>query len=959
MVGPRPFYVIGHNTNTIEQVKDCLHGGANALEPDVNVYADDSSRLCISHGRGGSTAPDLPSFLGDLHETAAANPALALIVFDCKPPTATPEHGLALLTAIRLHLTHDRPDLTIVLSIANREDDKDRVFALIHDGLGPREGLMVDAEDDPDAVVQFFRSRHVTNFGYGNGISVLNAWLGRRYRFAVERACAVRAQTGDPKFVYVWTVNDSDDQHEYIRIGVDGVITDDIPMLLRVVQANPTRIRMATTADSPFVTPRSEYGLSIRTGDLPLAGTDATVNFTIRGRDGTTSETLNASLIKRLEADNWTSMTVPSQDLGPLTSLTVASDGLGASPDWYPEHVLLGSHAYQAAGISEFRQWIAGNEPVTKPITPTDGVSIMSDCAFPVIPPLADRWLANGGPDGPFGCPIGPQEPMPGSRGARQRFEGGEIGWLPEQEMVSSVFDVEGDAYFDWELAPSSPLHYDYFRIELSLNGTGLGWSSAKYQFNDQPDGQQRRGGQRFHLNRPGDYTFVVKGCDDPNVAHQGWTAPVRLTVPGSCPATPGQPEVSGLAAQRWAALGGTSGPMGAPTGAARPASDQPDALTQDFERGGIRTYPRMSDHASATWYQRGGALVTDWEQPPFSIGEWTFVAAPAADPAHPVAVSGIEPQLVWGAVATTSRRHVFWLAPGDYELRAETQTSILTTRATIRPITPDATLPEIPPKGAPAYAAAVRPSRAAALARHYVETRPVLWATDTDLPTGEDQTFQLIALLHSAAADRHHRAPGQLPSIVQSALLLRSMRRGEVGTGRDYDMTLKGIVTCLYRYRSLLTDRQVDLVISNLVPPDLHAYTEFPPSVDFLGIDLTPLIGAVVSLPETENHILMTWSSLYLINQLRYARTGDARYDNTANGLTARLLEYLHTIAKHDFMEFNSRSYARLSTHSLLNLYEFANDPLVLVAAQNLLDYANVKFALSSSRGRSSCLCK
>src|SRR6266404_1476770 len=33
---PRPFYVIGHNPNTIEDVMDALEGGANALEPDVS-----------------------------------------------------------------------------------------------------------------------------------------------------------------------------------------------------------------------------------------------------------------------------------------------------------------------------------------------------------------------------------------------------------------------------------------------------------------------------------------------------------------------------------------------------------------------------------------------------------------------------------------------------------------------------------------------------------------------------------------------------------------------------------------------------------------------------------------------------------------------------------------------------------------------------------------------------------
>lgn len=33
--GPRPFYVVGHNPNTIADVNDALSKGANAIEPDV------------------------------------------------------------------------------------------------------------------------------------------------------------------------------------------------------------------------------------------------------------------------------------------------------------------------------------------------------------------------------------------------------------------------------------------------------------------------------------------------------------------------------------------------------------------------------------------------------------------------------------------------------------------------------------------------------------------------------------------------------------------------------------------------------------------------------------------------------------------------------------------------------------------------------------------------------------
>ena len=39
---PRPFYVIGHNPNTLEMAELALLSGANALEPDVIVLPDNS-----------------------------------------------------------------------------------------------------------------------------------------------------------------------------------------------------------------------------------------------------------------------------------------------------------------------------------------------------------------------------------------------------------------------------------------------------------------------------------------------------------------------------------------------------------------------------------------------------------------------------------------------------------------------------------------------------------------------------------------------------------------------------------------------------------------------------------------------------------------------------------------------------------------------------------------------------
>jgi hypothetical protein len=954
MTTPRPFYIIGHNTNTIAEVRACLQAGGNALEPDVNVYSHDPGRLCISHGRGGEDAPSLEAFLDELHNIAAVTPTLALVVFDCKPPAATAEFGRRLLDTVRSRLTADLSDLAAIVSIAHPAHEHGRIFDLIGADLRPREGCMIDAEDDPDGVADFFRGRRIVNSGYGNGISALNLWLGRRYRQYVERACVLRAQTGDPRFIYVWTVNHDADLREYVRIGVDGIITDDVSGLRAVVADPSLGVRLATRGDNPFRPAVAAYGLTVRTGDRAGAGTDAQVTFTVHGDAGTATKTVDADLVNRFERDSQTSVTIPADDLGALRTVTVRRDDGGNAPDWWLEHVYVAGHAYGRAGVAGFHQWIDTTDPVTRTITAMTGGIAVSSCLFPVIGHIGDRWQLWGAERGPFGCPTGPEEDTPGQRGRRQRFTGGEIGWHIDQQMVTSVFLLEGDAHFEWSLLDSSLLHYDYFRVDIGLRPdpaqaiTWLGYAAGQQVFDDQEDGWQRHGRFRFRLNRPGLYECKVKGCDSDGAdeCRQDWTGTVRVTVDATGPTGPGQPAVTGLIARKWAALGGAAGPLGAPTGEAAAPVVDPAAVSQRFERGVVTVYPAIGPDVAAVCYQRGGVVTTEWGDAPvvnpgLLPAGWLFTAtAVGAD--RPTAAQLDTANLDhWAVNGDGARRHVFFGLPaGDYTLTAATPYGDLSAPMTVVPMPGDIHLSEVPPDASPANAFVTRAARAGDAATWYITAVPLLWEIPGGIPTGEDQTYQLLAHLHAmATSGGAYRAPGQAPSGAQVAMLLRALVRGEVGTDKDYDMALKGLVTAICRYRGLLTDAQVDRVLADLVPPDLNPYTEFP--------------AGPVWIPETENHILMIWSSLFLVNQLRHAATGDARYDNLSNGLTGKLLDYLSTIARHDFLEFNSRSYARLSTHALLNLYEFANDFSLRTAAQLLLDYAMVKFAVSSTRGR------
>jgi hypothetical protein len=359
----RPFYVVGHNPNTIQSVKAALDSGANAIEPDVNVYADRPGELCISESRGSPDAPSLRQYLTDLHEVAVAQPGLALVVFDCKVTAA--DQGTELINAVRTWLTPST-GLNVIISVPHFEDMS--LFRWIQEGLGPREGLMVDSENDPDAVSSLFTKLLVTQQCYGNGISVLSGILGPNVRPSMERACAQRAADGDPKFIYVWTVNDDGLQREYVRIGVDGIISDDVAGLRRVVdeQEFAAKVRLATRADNPFAPPNAAYALTVHTGDMWMGGTDANVTFTLTGSHGSANVTVDTSRPGRMEQNQTTFVTLQSGDLGKLQSISVQRDDRGNGPDWYLDTIGVESFRYGVSTRADFNRWIDSTAPFTQ-----------------------------------------------------------------------------------------------------------------------------------------------------------------------------------------------------------------------------------------------------------------------------------------------------------------------------------------------------------------------------------------------------------------------------------------------------------------------------------------------------------------------------------------------------------------------------------------------------------------
>jgi len=233
----RPFYVIGHGANSINEVTRYLSSGANALELDVNVYQSNHNELCIGHGptlwTGGcrDKAPALADYLKNLHEVARTNTNLTLVYFDCKSPAATATHGVQLLNAIRTFLIGhgtNAVDLNVIVSVAHIKTGG-AIFERIRTNIGPTEALLVDHDRDTGKVANFFAGLNVTNQCLGYGSTTLNGWSEWRIHPSIKAACAIRSTNTNVRLVITYTVNKPRLMRKYIRTGVDGILVDRSP----------------------------------------------------------------------------------------------------------------------------------------------------------------------------------------------------------------------------------------------------------------------------------------------------------------------------------------------------------------------------------------------------------------------------------------------------------------------------------------------------------------------------------------------------------------------------------------------------------------------------------------------------------------------------------------------------------------------------------------------------------
>ena len=155
-------------------------------------------------------------------------------------------------------------------------------------------------------------------------------------------------------------------------------------------------------------------------------------------------------------------------------------------------------------------------------------------------------------------------------------------------------------------------------------------------------------------------------------------------------------------------------------------------------------------------------------------------------------------------------------------------------------------------------------------------------------------------------------------------------------------------------------------LVLVAAEAPVLNALSAFAAVAAPELLPVLPLLasigieGASTSvISETENHHLMMESSRYLnnyviANLLAVGRPGAAaQYQFYAAQGKEWLLKRMQDVLANDFIEYNARPYQRYSLISIYNLFDFAPDPEVRTMAGMVLEYADLKFAISGNQSR------
>lgn len=379
----RPFYVMAHMLNDINQVKPAVDSGVNLVETDVyfenglptrmhHGYPCDFARVC-----GDST--EIKTYLYGIYKLTKKPVGL---LFDLKlqylNKTDFYNAGKKLAEYIFDILynkgTINKPKSIISLSTTDDGDFLDgfrshpKWNTFLNDNVAFEVSFM-SLEGDAQRVADFFKNKGVTKRWYGNGIS--NFILYELDRKDMINATNIRDTTcmNNSRLdkLWYWTADRESVWGDLIKLGIDSICTNDWIGLLNFIKQKPYSdlVYLATEKDNFFQNASGfeSYKLTFKTGDIPYSGTDANLYFQINGDLGSThvigpvNKWMKGNVFERNSIE---SIFITGENVGKIKSITLWHDGSYFGSSWYLEYVIIQPGCQNIVTIP-VETWITGN----------------------------------------------------------------------------------------------------------------------------------------------------------------------------------------------------------------------------------------------------------------------------------------------------------------------------------------------------------------------------------------------------------------------------------------------------------------------------------------------------------------------------------------------------------------------------------------------------------------------
>jgi hypothetical protein len=241
--GQQPVWVIAHRANDESDIGTALGDGANAIEFDV---VSEGNSFKVRHP--GSIDFHIPSLQSYLSAAVQERSRIRLAYIDYKGPDFSQAARTRLVDSLR---SAGIPESGIRVLISTASLANSGFFQ----GF-PQEAWLApqfDEDNTPDAVHQFFASAGITRAWYGDGITNL-APEPPRVKANIRAAIARRDAGSVIKGVVIWTLDDRSPMRDYLRLGVNAILTndpDDTIAVLAEPEFSSTK-RLATNADAPW-----------------------------------------------------------------------------------------------------------------------------------------------------------------------------------------------------------------------------------------------------------------------------------------------------------------------------------------------------------------------------------------------------------------------------------------------------------------------------------------------------------------------------------------------------------------------------------------------------------------------------------------------------------------------------------------------------------------------------------